>query len=42
MNDDILMLAIESLMRAVGQANGVEISTAFKEDKDGRLLQRES
>ena len=42
MNDETIRLAIESLMRAVGQTYGVEITTKLKEDKDGNLLQRQS
>ena len=34
MNDETIRLAIETLMRLVGRANGVEIKTTFKERKD--------
>lgn len=34
MSDETAKLAIETLMRLVGKANGVEIKTIFKESKD--------
>ena len=42
MNDETIRLAIESLMRAVGQTYGVEITTKFKEDEAGNLQKRRS
>ena len=41
MNDETIRLAIESLMKVVGRANGVEITTIFKEDENGNLLRKE-
>ena len=37
MNNETIRLAIESLMKAVGQTYGVEITTKLEEDEDGNL-----
>ena len=42
MTDEVMRMALEALAKAVGQTYGVEVTTKFKEDENGNLLQRRS